>query len=528
LDQISQIKKTASRRLRNLWLTLVFTVVGNTTAFKFFAGMKKYGWLMIAFLVVSCTSEQERAARLARVQCSSCHTFPEPALLGKETWDKNVFPQMAFRMGLDLSQLRTLSHEDMPFVTASLPRTPLVTNEEFDAIRRYFIREAPDSLAPGPAFITTELTQFEPSTLRLPGSNGLSILSMLVADSLNQSIWISNRRSDLLSYSFDWKRRDSTRLGSPASWMRFENEGALVSAMGIMDPNDQPLGEILSVGVAKPSVVIDSLKRPVHFEKADFNLDGREDLVVCAFGNYTGALVILENTGSGYVRHTVSVLPGARRVIVKDFNGDKRPDILALFTQGDEQISLLTNAGNFTFRVATLLRFSPVMGSSYFDIADFNNDGAWDILYTNGDNADYSIVLKPYHGIHIYLNDGKNQFTESWFHPMPGCSKAVAHDFDSDGDLDLAAISFFPDFERNPERGFVYFQREGDQYIPHTTAMGAAGRWLLMETLDIDGDRDLDLLLGALNFGDGIPKTLLTRWVEQPVDILVLKNNQTK
>ena len=35
---------------------------------------------------------------------------------------------------------------------------------------------------------------------------------------------------------------------------------------------------------------------------------------------------------------------------------------------------------------------------------------------------------------------------------------ARAMDFDEDGDLDVAAISFFPDFEKYPERSFIYFE----------------------------------------------------------------------
>jgi hypothetical protein len=499
----------------------------NAIAFEFFTSMKSFQWMVVWLVLLSCANEQEREARLAKIHCASCHMFPEPALLGKETWDKGIFPQMAFRMGVDLTNLITISPEDMPIVTASLPRKAMVTKEEFEAIRRYFMREAPDSLALPASFGTSELTQFEVSAIRFDG-NRLPAISMIVADTVRRAIWISNRRSDLLSYSFDWKQGDSIRLDSPASWMSFKNGQSMVSAMGIMDPNDQPRGDLVLLQNNVPQVVVDSLKRPVHFEQADFNLDGREDLVVCDFGNYTGELVVFENTASGNVRHTLSYLPGARRVIVKDFNGDKRPDILALFEQGDENISLFTNAGNFTFRVERLLRFPPVMGSSYLDIADFNNDGAWDILYTNGDDADYSVVLKPYHGVHIYLNDGRNKFTESWFHPMPGCSKAVADDFDSDGDLDVAAISFFPDFDRTPERGFIYFRRDGEKYVPCTTQMGSSGRWLVMEMVDIDGDEDNDLLLGALNFGGNIPTELLHQWMEKPVDILVLKNNQTK
>jgi hypothetical protein len=484
--------------------------------------------LVCLVLLISCASKESTQERLAQQHCSSCHVFPEPALLDKQTWDQHVFPEMAFRMGLDMSQLMNIKRDEAPYVMQSLPRSDIVTAEEFESIRQYFLRHAPDSLQRSNDFNTEPLDQFEAVTLRLPGFRGSPLITMLSADTVSKKIWVGTRQSRLLGYSYDWRLQDSVALPSPASSIIFRPEDALVSAMGIMDPNDQPKGRILRYAKGKVDVIADSLRRPVHVEEGDMNHDGMNDLVVCAFGNYGGELVVLQKTGDelGYIRHTVSFLPGARKVIVRDFNNDGRPDILAQFAQGDEQISLLTNAGNFNFRITKLLRFTPVMGSSYFEIADFNNDGHWDILYTNGDNADYSVILKPYHGVHIYLNDGHNQFKESWFHEMPGCSKAIARDFDGDGDLDIAAISFFPAFKESPERGFIYFRNDGNGFSPQVTPMGGAARWLVMDAVDIDNDTDMDIILGALNFNDGTTPDLARQWASQPVDILVLKNNR--
>ncbi len=39
---------------------------------------------------------------LAQMYCQSCHLFPEPALLDKETWVKRVLPNMALRLGVQL------------------------------------------------------------------------------------------------------------------------------------------------------------------------------------------------------------------------------------------------------------------------------------------------------------------------------------------------------------------------------------------------------------------------------------------
>ncbi|MCB0564242.1 MAG: VCBS repeat-containing protein [Phaeodactylibacter sp.] len=56
---------------------------------------------------------------------------------------------------------------------------------------------------------------------------------------------------------------------------------------------------------------------------------------------------------------------------------------------------------------------------------DLNQDGREDILYVNGDNADYSIVDKPYHGVRLFLNNGNNEFSEKYFHPMPGAFREI-------------------------------------------------------------------------------------------------------
>lgn len=86
--------------------------------------------------------------------------------------------------------------------------------------------------------------------------------------------------------------------------------------------------------------------------------------------------------------------------------------------------------------------FPPVYGSSYFELADFNKDGFEDIVYTCGDNADYSPVLKPYHGVYIFINDGKNNFKQAFFFSINGCYKAIPRDFDGDGKPDIILGNF--------------------------------------------------------------------------------------
>jgi VCBS repeat protein len=318
----------------------------------------------------------------------------------------------------------------------------------------------------------------------------------------------------------------------------FSQGQMLACNIGVLNPNNGKFGkgnliEISADGKMQEDTValFDHLRRPVQLSAVDLNNDGRMDYIVCEFGNLVGALVWMENLGDNkFARHVLRPAPGAIRAYVNDYNHDGAPDLWVLFAQGEEGIFLFTNKGHGNFESTEVLRFPSVYGSSYFELADFNHDGFPDIVYTCGDNADYSPVLKPYHGVYIFLNDKSNRFQQKYFFPIHGCYKAIARDYDGDGDLDIATISFFADYEHQPEEGFVYLENKGDlpagragfNFDPYTFSEAKLGRWLTMDAGDIDGDGKIDLVLGNFSAAPSNSKSNIN-WAQTP-PFIVLKN----
>jgi hypothetical protein len=249
-------------------------------------------------------------------------------------------------------------------------------------------------------------------------------------------------------------------------------------------------------------VLIDSLLRPVFVQQYDFAKDGSTEFVICEFGNNRGRLALYRLRGAGYQRQILDASPGAIRFEIRDLTGDGAPDIVALFAQGDERIVLFENdgKGNFTGQQRILARFPPVYGSMYFSMHDFNGDGYPDIVYVNGDNFDFSRVLKPYHGVRILENDGKNNFRERYFFPVYGAARAEVADFDRDGDLDILVTSNFADFANHPERGIVYLENIGGYHFrPYAFSIASNSQWNLTATADLDHDGWPAVIIGSMN-----------------------------
>ncbi len=474
---------------------------------------------------------------LAQAYCQACHLFPDPALLDKATWQRKVVPQMALRLGLGSNSFGPYLGKSTEEIDALLqanifPQKPYVSEANWQKIVAYYTENAPDNLRlPAPAAIRQVLTGFSINTPALnKGKTALTTMVKYLPEA--NELWVGDLRNQMIKLSQKLVVVDSVQLDTPPVALLKSPQHYHILTIGSIIPSDKGSGRLYQLphtgaaaGVAAP--VLEGLQRPVSMVQADLNQDNISDLVVCNFGFNLGALVWYQGLGKGkYKQHVLKNLPGALKAEVLDLNKDGLPDIVALFAQGTEAIRVFYNLGNGNFREENLLQLPPVYGVSYFELADFNNDGAPDILLANGDNADYSPILKPYHGIRIYLDDGDNNFSEKYFFPMSGATKAIARDFDKDGDLDIAAIAYFSDFETAPEKGFLYLEQTGKlTFTAATFAQSQVGRWFTMDTGDYDGDGDEDIFLGSFtNALTPAPAALQKKWWQQGPSLVVLQN----
>ena len=235
-----------------------------------------------------------------------------------------------------------------------------------------------------------------------------------------------------------------------------------------------------------------------------------------------------QNSDHTYTQTTLANRSGAVQAVAGDFNHDGWQDLMVLFGAGDEGLWLFTNDHKGGFTSKPLLRFPPVYGSTSFQLADMDHDGKLDLIYTCGYNFRDSRILKPYHGLYIFKNMGDWNFKQRWFYPIDGCTKAIAADFDGDGDLDIAASAFFADMKTQPAESFIYFEQLSPfNFKAHAIPVSKYGRWFSMDVGDYNNDGKPDIVLGNYASGFMFQEGLKPAW-NKTIPFIVLQNNMKR
>jgi hypothetical protein len=468
---------------------------------------------------------------LARSACSACHLFPDPRLLDKTIWTTHIFPKMRLYMGLDKIDLAASKDGEALLKAGFLPAAPLIPESSWERITNWYLARAPEptNTPSRNGFIPLGMQNFKvvaPPRRRTPPLTTFVQIDpkdhvVFAADANEQALEVLGAAGEQIA---------APKVGNIITSMQKSKEGFLLGCIGHFFPTEDKLGQVILLketgkGLER-KVLFSELPRVAHIEAGDFNGDQREDFALSMFGFHTGRFSWFENLGEDkYQEHVILNKAGAVKSIAHDFNKDGHADLAVLYGQEIDSLFLFINDGKGEFTQKDVFRRAPVYGHAYFELADFNGDGEIDFLVANGDNGYYESPPKPYHGVRIYTKNGGG-YEEAYFFPQHGAFKAMARDFDNDGDLDIASISFFPDYKESPRESFVMLENKGGlKFEPSTFRECIAGRWVTMDANDLDGDGDIDIVLASLiRMPTIVPDFLKELWEKQSPSVLYLIN----
>ncbi len=178
-------------------------------------------------------------------------------------------------------------------------------------------------------------------------------------------------------------------------------------------------------------------RNPEHLCTADFNNDGAPDLA-------TSDRAIAINNGDGTFADPLHIGSGWSydySITAAHLNGDEFLDLAVLKRNTDSsyqaEVHFLTGTGDGTFVIGPIhtVDYSGGFTESYptskprLLIEDLNGDGIPDLVITH-------------HGLQVHLGTGEFSFDEPLRLGTARMLRALAHDLDNDGDLDLAAPLF--------------------------------------------------------------------------------------
>ncbi len=416
------------------------------------------------------------------------------------------------------------------------------TEEQFQEINQFYLTNSPKELEVIPDDLVASTIPFQKKAVgNAPQTDRPQITSIeftdLDGDGKENDIIVTDNISSgvtwLRSTGLLWQETTLAEAPAPVNTapVDIDQDGDMdlaVSAMGFMHPNDELIGEfhlLINEGNGRSFTKKQLLKgtpRITDCAPGDYDGDGDLDFIIAMFGwRSTGSIGLLRQTAPmEFELENIIDVNGCMRVLKNDGNGDGKADFVAMITQQHEAIVQFTNDGSGKFVNSLITKANhPSFGSSSLVLADLDQDGDEDILYTNGDMMDENPAPKPYHGVRWLERKDDGGYDLHYLAGMPGCYCAKPFDMDGDGDLDVvySALYFhwneadFPSLAwlENTDGKFREFTKRKIAYAPSNLAIFNIG--------DANGDGKPDIIAGGMHVPGPIERAArLTAWISQP------------
>lgn len=290
----------------------------------------------------------------------------------------------------------------------------------------------------------------------------------------------------------------------------FDADGDLdlmVAVLGMLFPNNDQIGSVVileNVGQTKfaKHVVVERVARVSDVRAGDLDGDGDMDLAVAQFGYDDGQTRWIENLGGwNFKSHVLQDRSGPIHAPIADMDGDGDLDIVVLVSQEWEEICLFEGDGKGGFETRQIFGSdNQDYGSSGMWLADLDQDGDMDVLFTNGDAFDY---LPPHpwswHGVQWLDNQGDLNFVYHRIADFGGVVGVKPADVDHDGDLDLFAVSAFNAWEKPQSQSVIWLENNGKMQFRRRDIANAPTHLQALDIGDFNGDGEIDLVTGGMH-----------------------------